>query len=379
LKLFIDGTPIDYEGERKSEAILNFIDKKILPPSTELKSADDVKARIDAKGRRCVLITDSEEDIKTYMASGRTIDEFSFFHTSTKLGKEVFPEVTSTPAVMILRDFDEKKLVYTEALDADHLVPYLRKLQLPIVANFDQESVGVVFQKAQRKGVVLITPAKFDEKIKEEFKTFAQEKKSDEFLFMVAGSKDEWGQRLVSYFGLGEEDLPVVEVVDASAGEPKRFRHKGAIAADALKTFLEDYKNGKIEKYMKSEEIPKENPGPVYKVVGKNFKSEVMTNDMDVLVKFYAEWCGHCKKLAPIYQTVAETLKNNKKLRLVEIDATKNDVEGQAIHSFPTVIFFPAGKKDSPVKFEGDRTEEGITKFLQEKATNPIELPKKDL
>ena len=196
---------------------------------------------------------------------------------------------------------------------------------------------------------------------------------------MTAGSKDEWGQRLVSYLGVDEKELPVVEIIDTTRGEPKRYRHKGEIKLETLVSFLESFKAGKIEKYMKTEDIPNANEGPVYKVVGRNFQSEVIDNNKDVLVKFYAEWCGHCKKLAPIYKTVAETLKENEMIKLVEIDATKNDVEGISVHSFPTVYLYQAGKKKTPLKFEGDRTEEGITKFLQEKCTNPIKLPKADL
>jgi protein disulfide-isomerase A1 len=52
LKLFIDGTPIDFDGERKADPIMAFIDKKVLPPSNELKTATEVKAKYEDKGRR---------------------------------------------------------------------------------------------------------------------------------------------------------------------------------------------------------------------------------------------------------------------------------------------------------------------------------------
>ena len=38
-----------------------------------------------------------------------------------------------------------------------------------------------------------------------------------------------------------------------------------------------------------SEDIPKENNEPVYKIVSKSFKDEVINNDKDVLIKFYVE------------------------------------------------------------------------------------------
>ena len=51
--------------------------------------------------------------------------------------------------------------------------------------------------------------------------------------------------------------------------------------------------------------------------------------------------------------------------------STENEVEGIAIKGFPTLKFFKKGQKESPMDFDGDRTEEGIIKFLKENVSFP--------
>ena len=61
---------------------------------------------------------------------------------------------------------------------------------------------------------------------------------------------------------------------------------------------------GEIDPYLKSEDVPESNDGPVKVAVAKNFDSLVTDSGKDSLVEFYAPWCGHCKKLTPIYEEV---------------------------------------------------------------------------
>lgn len=78
-------------------------------------------------------------------------------------------------------------------------------------------------------------------------------------------------------------------------GGNAKYRFEESITVDNLRNFLTNYFDGKGDRYMKSEEIPSSNDEPVKIVVGKNFKDLVIDNDKDVLVEFYAPWCGHCK------------------------------------------------------------------------------------
>jgi protein disulfide isomerase family A protein 3 len=60
-------------------------------------------------------------------------------------------------------------------------------------------------------------------------------------------------------------------------------------------------------------------------VVAKNFR-DIVNQDKDVLVEFYAPWCGHCKKLTPIFDELAEKMAGEDGIIIAKMDATANDV-----------------------------------------------------
>ena len=58
---------------------------------------------------------------------------------------------------------------------------------------------------------------------------------------------------------------------------------------------------------------------------------------------------------------------------MAKCDATLNDVPDE-VRGFPTIKMYPAGKKDSPVEYTGDRSVESLAQFIKEKGTYGIEV-----
>ena len=132
---------------------------------------------------------------------------------------------------------------------------------------------------------------------------------------------------------------------------------------DHIKSFLHDFKAKALKPFLKSQEVPEQNE-PVVVVVGKSFNDVVMDDNKDVLIEFYAPWCGHCKKLAPIWDEVAAKLKDVPNLVIAKFDSTANEVDGLEIRGYPTLKFYPKGGKQNPLDFDADRDAEHIIEWL---------------
>jgi len=113
-------------------------------------------------------------------------------------------------------------------------------------------------------------------------------------------------------------------------------------------------------------------------------KVEVLTNDnfddialdqnKDVLVEFYAPWCGHCKALEPVYEKVGKTFANEGNCVVAKVDADSEKDLGSrfGIQGFPTIKFFSKTNKDGE-EYNGGRSEQDFIDYLNDKCgTNRV-------
>ena len=81
----------------------------------------------------------------------------------------------------------------------------------------------------------------------------------------------------------------------------------------------------------------------VLKITGDNFENEVLKSDKPVILDFYADWCGPCKMMSPVIDSISEELGDKVKVGKVNSDEEMDLTEQFGIMSIPTIIIFKNG------------------------------------
>ena len=80
------------------------------------------------------------------------------------------------------------------------------------------------------------------------------------------------------------------------------------------------------------------------KLTSGNFETEVYQAEVPVLVDFYADWCGPCKAMAPVVETLAEEYAGKAKVGKINTDENQDIAMEYGIMSIPTFLVFKGGK-----------------------------------
>lgn len=83
----------------------------------------------------------------------------------------------------------------------------------------------------------------------------------------------------------------------------------------------------------------------VLEVTDSTFQSKVLDNHSDkvVLVDFWAEWCGPCKMLAPILESISNKLSDKIEVFKLNTDQNMETAQKYQISGIPCVVVFKKG------------------------------------
>jgi protein disulfide-isomerase A1 len=323
----------------------------------------------------------SENDVaKAYKkVADQLRDNFLFGYATDP---SLAPSEAGFPSIVMYKQFDEGMVVVPEkpsSVSEDTLKSWIKEQSTPLMDQVSPENFASYADQGLPLAYLFIKPD--DSRLNslvQAIKPIAKAAKGKvNFVWIDGVAFVEHGKSL----SVDPDNYPAVVIQDMSpTGKGKKYVYPVAgdnFKAEDIASWVEDFENGKLEPTLKSAPVPSSQDEPVHILVGEEFDKVVFDDDKDVLVEFYAPWCGHCQRLAPIWDSLGEHFEDFKNtLTIAKMDATENDIPPSApfeVAGFPTIKFKRAGTRDF-IDYTGDRSLEALISFVTENSNNPIEF-----
>ncbi|CAG8303473.1 unnamed protein product [Penicillium salamii] len=360
-----------YAGARKTDAIVSYMTKQSMPAVSTVteENLEEFKA-LD----KIVVIGYVASDDKTShdsFASFAETQRDNFLFGSSDDASLAKAEGVKQPSIVLYKDFDEKKAVYDGKLEDEAILNWVKTASTPLVGELGPETYSKYMAAGIPLAYIFAETAEEREQFAADFRPIAEKHRGD--INIVTLDAKLFGAH-AGNLNLEPENFPAFAIQDVTKNAKYPYEQTKKIDAKEIGKFIKNVLEGKVEASVKSEPIPETQEG-VTVIVGRSFQDVVIDNEKDVLVEYYAPWCGHCKSLAPKYEELAvlyASAELSEKVTVAKIDATANDVP-DSITGFPTIKIYPAGAKDSPIEYAGDRTVEDLVTFIKENGKHQVD------
>lgn len=389
VKIFRNGQAGDYSDGRDADSIVKKMRSLAGPPSKELDSFEKLeklynesknllviglfKNLDDTQYKQFISTANQNRDLASYVHifEDKASDKFEKLATLKKDSAIKVPTTVLARPVIYRSKFEPDYLIYDSSDELKDWIqensnglvvqrtPASRDVPKPHVVvyynvDYERDPKGTNYWRNR----VLKVASKF----KDQDVTFAVAS-----VGQFAGELAEYG---IDMARLSKEHSPAVVAKDRDG---KKYALQEKFSVDSLSKFVESFVDGKLEPFMKSEDEPDNEGAGVKIAVAKNFEKLVTKSEKDILIEFYAPWCGHCKALAPTWDELGNKLKDEPGVDIVKLDATANDIPDLfTVHGFPTLFWFPKDTK-TPVKYEGSRDLDDLLRYVAQHSTEELQ------
>lgn len=362
LKVFkSEKSPLDYKGGRTSDSIIEYMIKQSLPSVSSLKTVQEVDALLGEGNSVVVIQVDNslENNVTFHDIADQLNEKFIFISVPEPLGK--FNETKLK--YLVYRPSDDEFVEYNESqVDLNSLTKFINTETKPYFGFID----GNTFQDYMAAEIPLAYYFHETEEdrlaVADLFKKLGKEYRG--IINFVSIDASKFGRHAVNLNM--EEEFPLFAIHNVTSNYKYGLPSSDSLV-DEIESFVTKFLNKELEPIIKSEPIPTEEElleHKVHKLVAKTH-DKLINSGKKVFVKYYAPWCGHCKKMAPTLEKLLEIISEDKEFAdeivIANLDGTLNDVDVE-ITGYPTLILYNGSGE--PEVYKGARDMESLALFI---------------
>ncbi|CAD7962417.1 unnamed protein product [Amoebophrya sp. A25] len=308
------------------------------------------------------------------------------------------------PSVTMFTPHDDQVYTFpsdhTSHIDVKELIEFVQKYRQSLLSGFTVDTINDIFQSAVSGSVpvtVYITdgtgkaddPPDSTELI---VRDFAKQTKGRQITAKAYKADDAAYKYLIEMLDLnGNRNWPVVRLISRNPNARSRatavIKYKIPVASASgspdkepditipnLMTMIDQFEAQTLKPYYRSEPAPDPNYvdpyDPIAVVVGSTFYDDIANRKASVFINIYAPWCGHSKRMQPVYRELALRMQvpgNEKLLKIAKIDGTANEISEIPVVGYPTLLLFKMGDgKFEFTEYNGPRTADDLIAWLKE-------------
>lgn len=279
-------------ADADGDSIISYMTKQALPAVSVLSGETIEEFKTADKVVMIAYIGADDKTANTTFAEVANALRDDYLFGATSDAALIEAAGVKAPAIVLYKTFDDRINKFEEKFDQAAITKFAKTSSTPLVGEVSPETYQSYMDAGIPLTYIFAETAEERAALAETLKPVASKHKGVVNFALIDAKA--YGAHAVN-LNLAADKWPALAIQDIGKNQKFPFDQSKTLTADAVAAFLDDFVAGKVEPSIKSEPIPESQDGPVVVIVAKNYQEVIMDDEKDVLVEFYAPWCGHCK------------------------------------------------------------------------------------
>lgn len=365
IRLYLSGdkhNPVHCPLPQSSASILTWLKRRVGSAADLITELSQLEASEELTVVGCFKEL-NQENVQVFYDAAVELPDVNFAVTQSE---EVISRYGLSHDVFLLK---KSKLIQAYKMmpqtSKEELMVFITVFQMDPVTEYTGKTVSqILTSPVLNHALLFIKESSAD--FKEIFSAFnsAAESFRLKILFVWVNVEEHRNGRVMEYFRVRDFDTPLILLVNLTDHVTYHLPSE-TLDAETITTFCQSFLQGTAKPKMQSEPIPEGwEDQPVKELVGTTLEKVAFHPNKTVFVLFYLPYSRASRAVFPLWEELAEAVKEREDIVIARIDASANVIDMSMQGSCPSLCLFPALYAERMVVYTGKKKLKDLIKFL---------------